>query len=215
MAGEPGGGTGAPSRHGSWTLGLVLILIGVFFLVVEYVPGLKSALTLRFSWPLIVIGVGVFLAVVGVATLTPDMAIPACIVAGIGGILYYQNLSGDWESWAYLWTLIPGFVGVGMLIASAFRPGASGRRRAVAALSQILSSVFLFTVFGSFLGGPSWLGRYWPVALILLGLWVLLWPRRHWRRWDRWVDGRERRKTRVGGSGPGDVGRGPEPSGPS
>ena len=44
------------------------------------------------------------------------LAIPGSIIAGIGGILYYQNATNDWESWAYAWTLIIGFVGVGTFI---------------------------------------------------------------------------------------------------
>jgi hypothetical protein len=39
---------------------------------------------------------------------------PGSILAGIGGIFYYQNLTNDWESWAYIWALIPGFVGIGV-----------------------------------------------------------------------------------------------------
>ena len=34
----------------------------------------------------------------------------------------------------------------------------------------------LFIVFGAFLGGPNLLGDYWPVLLILLGLWFLIRP---------------------------------------
>ncbi len=39
---------------------------------------------------------------------------PSIIVGGIGGILAYQDYTGHWESWSYLWTLIPGFVGLGI-----------------------------------------------------------------------------------------------------
>ena len=64
------------------------------------------------SWPLIVVAVGAGLLVLGLLVGAPEMAIPAVIVGGIGGILYYQNLSGNWASWSYLWTLIPGFSGL-------------------------------------------------------------------------------------------------------
>ena len=37
----------------------------------------------------------------------PGMLVPACIVGGIGGMLYWQNLTGDWASWSYSWSLIP------------------------------------------------------------------------------------------------------------
>jgi hypothetical protein len=43
------------------------------------------------------------------------MAVAACIIGGIGGILYWQSYTGDWASWAYVWTLIPGFSGIGII----------------------------------------------------------------------------------------------------
>lgn len=67
---------------------------------------------------MIIIFVALGLFVIGLLTGEPDMAIPACIVGGIGGILYFQAIGVlTWQSWAYMWTLIPGFVGLGLLIA--------------------------------------------------------------------------------------------------
>ena len=92
--------------------GLLLIAIGAIFLAIQIFPGLH----IDFSWPWIIIAVGLFLLTIGAATGEPDMAIPACIVGGIGGILTYQNATGNWESWSYVWALIPGFVGIGILL---------------------------------------------------------------------------------------------------
>ena len=95
------------------------------------------------------------------------MAVPACVVGGIGGLLYWQNVTGNWESWAYAWALIPGFVGVGtMLMGIVSRDG--GQVRSAAWLLVI--SAILFVVFGSFFGALGFLGKYWPVLLILLGV---------------------------------------------
>jgi len=150
--------------------GLVLILLGVLFLAVQLMPGLQ----LWFSWPLIIVGVGVLLLILGLVTGAPDMAVPACIVGGIGGLLYWQNSTGNWESWAYAWTLIPGFVGVGIVLSGLL--GGKPRQPVREGGGLILISLVLFTVFGSFLGGLSLLGPYWPVLLIVLGLWVLVRP---------------------------------------
>jgi len=90
-------------------LGILLILVGIYYVLVNAVPGFANLLNLNFSWPVIIMLVGAGLLVLGLLTGTPDMAIPAFIVAGIGGILYYQNLTGNWGSWSYLWALIPGF----------------------------------------------------------------------------------------------------------
>ncbi len=152
-------------------VGILLILLGALFLVVQLIPGLGNLFHLVFDWPLIVIGVGLFLLVFGLLLGAPDMAVPACIVGGIGGLLYYQNLTGNWESWAYVWTLIPGFVGVGIILAGLLK----GKRSDIGAGGWlILISLVLFSIFGSFFGSIGLLGRYWPVLLILLGVLLLL-----------------------------------------
>ena len=156
--------------------GLVLILIGVLFLAVQLIPGLRGQ---GFHWPLFVIGVGGFLFVLGLITKTPSLSIPACVVAGIGGLLYWQFLTGRWESWSYAWALIPGFVGLGMLLT-----GLLGERRQEmfrGGISLLVISLVLFVIFGSFLGGYFGLGEYWPVLLIVLGLFLLIRPL-FWRR---------------------------------
>jgi len=100
------------------------------------------------------------------------MAVPACIVGGIGCLLYWQNATGNWESWAYAWTLIPGFLGVGILLAGLLE----GRLRQSldSGIFFIVISLVMFAIFGSFLGGLQIFGLYWPVLLILFGLWMLV-----------------------------------------
>jgi len=154
-------------RRSSLAGGLVLVLLGALFLAVQWVPGLQ----LWFSWPLIIIGIGVLLLIVGLLTGVPAMAMPACIVGGIGGLLYWQNATGNWESWAYAWTLIPGFVGVGMVLSGLL--GGDTRQTVRGGAWLILISLVLFAVFASFFGALGLVGRYWPVLLIGLGLLVL------------------------------------------
>ena len=81
-----------------------------------------------FSWPWIVIGIGLFLFVLGAAVGEPGMAVPATIVSGLGGILAYQWYTGDWQSWSYIWALIPGFVGIGIVLMSLLGGDASAER---------------------------------------------------------------------------------------
>lgn len=154
--------------------GIVLILIGGIFLAAQLFPGLGLTLNIELSWPLILVGVGILLLLLGLLANAPGMAVPACVVAGIGGILYWQNITGDWTSWAYAWTLIPGFVGVGTILAGLF--GGTFRRSLRDGGSLILISLILFAIFSSLLGGKSYLGVYWPVLIILLGLWLLIRP---------------------------------------
>ncbi|MGD2148468.1 MAG: hypothetical protein PVH41_17370 [Anaerolineae bacterium] len=157
-------------RRANLAGGLVLILLGAGILVVQLLPGVQF----WFSWPWLLIGVGVLLLVIGSVTGVPALAVPACIVGGIGSILYYQATTGDWDSWAYVWALIPGFVGVGVLLSGLLGEEGSGAVRGGATL--ILISLVLFAVFGSFFGALGFLGQYWPVLLILLGLVLLVSP---------------------------------------
>ena len=155
-------------RRSNLALGDVLIVLGGIFLATQLIPGLGLIL----SWPWIVIGVGAFLLLIGLLVGAPDMAIPACIVSGIGGILYYQNLTGDWTSWSYAWGLIPAFVGVGMLVAALL--GGRSRYAFREGLRTLLVGVVLFLVFGSLFGAFSWLGAYWPLLLVAAGLLILV-----------------------------------------
>ena len=158
------------SRRSGLVGGLILIVVGGAFLAAQFVPGLRAWFQAADSWPLIVIGVGFLMLVLALALNTPPLAVPGCIVGGIGCLLFYQNATGNWESWAYAWTLIPGFVGLGVTLAALMQGGP--KKDLSAGLWLMLISLLAFVVFGSFLG----LGRfspYWPVLLVLGGLLIL------------------------------------------
>jgi hypothetical protein len=159
------------SNRSAIALGLLLVLLGVFLVLLQVYAPLRDLMQLHFTWPWIVIGVGIFLLILGLLVRAPEMAVPACIVGGIGGILYYQNTTQDWGSWAYMWALIPGFAGVGMLITRLLGGNAGDD-----AVGSILTSGVLFVIFASFFGGLQWVGPYWPVLLIALGIYILLRP---------------------------------------
>jgi hypothetical protein len=153
--------------------GVLLILLGAFFLAYQVMPGLFDLPQIEMGWPLIVITVGVGLLLFGLLVGAPGMAVPACIVSGIGLLLYWQNMTGNWESWAYAWTLIPGFVGVGIIVAGLFGEGKL-RDAITGGLWLIVISLVMFAIFASFLGGMDLLGPYWPALLVLLGLVLLV-----------------------------------------
>ena len=163
------------SQRSALAGGVILILLGILFLAGQVMPSLWSWVN-EFSWPLIVIGVGVFLLIIGVLANAPGMAVPACIVGGIGAVLFWQNRTGNWESWAYVWALIPGFVGIGTIVMGLWEGKWSAIR---GGLWLMLISATLFVIFGALLGGlfgASWdvISKWWPVALILLGVLSLI-----------------------------------------
>jgi hypothetical protein len=152
--------------------GVLLILFGAAFLAAQLAPGIFGWLRTEQSWPLIIIGVGVILLVIGLLVGEPGMLVPAAIVGGVGGLLYWQSITGRWETWAYAWTLIPGFVGVGVFFSRLIE----GRiRQAFTEGGQaILISIVLFAVFGTFLGRHDFPNMLLPVLLIGAGLLVMI-----------------------------------------
>ncbi len=157
-------------RRSNLVLGVLLVAGGLVFLATRLIPGFTLELAL--SWPWIIIGVGAGLLLLGLLIGAPEMAIPACITAGVGGILYYQWTSGNWVSWAYAWALIPVFVGIGMLLAALIggRPG----KVYLEALSPIAVGLVLFVLIGSFFNAftGGWT-IYLPLVLVLVGVYIL------------------------------------------
>ncbi len=160
------------NQRASLGIGILLVLVGVYFILVNVSPAFKDLINISFTWPVTVILVGAGLLVLGLLIGSPDLSVPAFIVAGIGGILYYQNMTGNWGSWSYLWTLIPGFSGLGMI--TAWLLGARARYSVRAALDTIGTSLILFVVFGAFFGAFKNLGPYWPLLLVAAGILIAL-----------------------------------------
>jgi hypothetical protein len=149
-------------RRSALAGGIILILLGILFLAGQF--GLLSWAG-ELTWPLILVGIGAALLII----------VPACVVAGIGVILYWQNNTGQWETWAYVWTLIPGFVGIGTILTGLFEWKWETIR---GGLWLLLISAILFGIFSSIFapmfGGTTIIGQWWPLLLILLGILTLL-----------------------------------------
>jgi hypothetical protein len=162
------------SRQGrsQLALGAILVLIGVWFILQRTIPSLSEFTSKFFEWPYTLMWIGAFLLLLGLLTGNPGMAVPAVIVAGIGGIFYYNETYATQSAWSYMWTLIPGFVGLGSVLAGIL--GDNPRQNIVHGLNTMVVSAVLFLVFASFLGGLTLLGNYGPaILLICLGVWLL------------------------------------------
>jgi LiaI-LiaF-like transmembrane region len=161
-------------RRSDLIFGIILLLIGAWFLLSQFnlVPGLNQIMNVQNQWPLIVIGVGVLLFILALIARAPGLSVPACIVGGIGGILYWNNLSGNWGDWSFLWTLIPGFVGVGVLLSTLLGGNEKGGYRA--GLRLIVTSLVLLVIFIMIFSGQGYFVRYWPILVILAGIWIII-----------------------------------------
>jgi hypothetical protein len=161
-------------RRSDLVIGIVLLLIGGWFLAAQFnlVTSLNELINIQFEWPMIIVGVGVFLFVLGLLSRNPRMSVPACIVGGIGGILYWTNSTGDWGAWSYLWSLIPGFVGVGIILATLL--GGEEKSGYREGFLLIFISAILFIVFYLLLSGQGNFVKYWPILVIVAGIWIII-----------------------------------------
>ena len=144
--------------------GIILILLGLLFLANEIFPGVFSF----WEWPFIIILVGLVFLLWAVIGGVGGLAIPGSILSGIGGILYYQHLYNAWDSWSFVWALIPGFVGIGVMLSGLIDRNFKGSF--FNGLSLLVISAIMFFAFGSFFGLAPNITKFWPVLLVLLGL---------------------------------------------
>ena len=126
-----------------------------------------------FDWPFYVIGLGLVFLLLSIITGEGGFAVPGSIIGGIGGILFYQNLTNDWVSWAYLWVLIPGLVGLGLFIGSLISKDLLHERKTGLNMFFIcfLIGLILWTIFHIGMVGASTTGA---IALILIGVYLMV-----------------------------------------
>ena len=164
-------------------LGFILILLGAWFLAERTIPSLSEFADQYFKWPFILMWIGALILVIGLFAGNPGMAVPAAIVAGLGAIFYYNDTyAGGQDAWAYMWTLIPGFVGIGSIIAGLL--GENTRQNLRHGLNSLIFSAVAFLIFASIFGGLDLLGKYGP-AILLIGLGVWLLARSLWKAFSK------------------------------
>ncbi|MHA1560313.1 MAG: LiaF transmembrane domain-containing protein [Alphaproteobacteria bacterium] len=178
---------------------IVLVAIGAVFLIGEI-------FNVRFGsgfWPFVIIVPGVMLLASAFSRggrVNSGAATGGAVLTTLGLILWYQNISGNWESWTYIWALLPLSAGVAQMVAGGRTEdeslAAGGRQTARTSAIMFAVGIIFFELIIFDRGGFG--GYFLPLALIAAGGYML------WRHNSR------------GGSMPwGDMFRGPEPSAPA
>lgn len=161
-----------PDRTGAYLLGALLVGAGILLLL-----GQALDVTLgELGWPMTVILPGLGLLTAGlVSPRLAGLVIAGSIVTMVGLLLFYQNATDHWESWAYAWALVaPTASGVGSVLAgmrSGNRPmAAAGGWQIVVGLALFAAGALFFEgiigISGRQLPIPEWV---LPVAVIALG----------------------------------------------
>ena len=158
-------------------IGAILVVIGVLFLAGQF---LGAALG-RYLWPFFVIVPGAAFVVWGLLTANSageGLSIFGTMVTITGLLLFYQNITGHWQSWAYAWALVaPVGPGLGQVLYGAVRArsdlAASGWRvMRVGLIMFAVMAAFFELVLG--ISGFG-MGSYsWPIFLIGLGVVLLV-----------------------------------------
>ncbi len=164
-------------------LGILLIAVGAWLLAQGSVPSLVEFSERLFRWPYTLMWIGGLILFLGLLGGQPGAAVPATIVAGIGVIFYVNDrYAGGQAAWSYMWTLIPGLIGLGSILAGLL--GETPRQNFRHGLNLIVISAIAFLIFASIFGGLSLLGNYGPaILMIAVGLWLL--GRGFWRSFSR------------------------------
>jgi hypothetical protein len=153
-------------------LGVALLIFGGWLIAVRTMPDFAKLVEQFTTGSLAVVGAGAIIFLLGLILGSPGLSVPAAIVAGIGGILWYQETYSDPASWSYMWALIPGFVGVGNIL-SGILGGGSGQVKS--GLNLIMTSAVLFVIFAALFGRLDILGAYTPsIVLVGAGLWFIV-----------------------------------------
>jgi hypothetical protein len=164
-------------NRSSVIIGTLLLAAGLFILFGQLVGPLSRGVL----WPTLVIGFGLafFIGMLLGGRSFGALAIPGSIITGIGAILFLQNLFSLWETWSYAWALIICSVGIGLFIYGSWSSlpdiRRSGLRVANVGITLFIIFGLLFELVFSVSGFSTGLkGIFWPIILVLVGLWMLI-----------------------------------------
>jgi hypothetical protein len=157
-------------KRSNISLGIVLIIVGLLMLLGQWIN------FANWGWPLFIIVPGLIQLVLAFTNKdSAGLAIPGSIVTTVGLILFVQNITGNYQSWAYAWGLIVAAVGFGRFMRGVLTNNtgekASGWR-------NLLLGLGFFVGFGAFfelfIFSESRLARYLvPVGLVLVGAYLV------------------------------------------
>jgi hypothetical protein len=161
-------------------IGIGLVMVGALNLLIQW-SGLGADIDVGDAWPLFVIVPGIVLFGLAFAVEPPRglaFAIPGAVVTTTGLVLWMQQATDRYDSWAYVWALVgPGSVGAAMLIYGL----ATGSRQFVRPglyLSGI--AVALFAIGAWYFEPvltegrePIELAALWPILIIVVGVLLL------------------------------------------
>jgi hypothetical protein len=167
-------------------VGILLIVVGIVILVLQYVHiglGWLPERWAEMSWPLRIIIPGLALFVVGLVLpggAGEGLSGFGLVAAAVGALIWYQDVTGTWQSWAYAWALVfPAAGGLAGIIHGTLHANWRHVRDGAGGLAfGLVAFVVLGYVFEGWLGfegfGLNRIAAWVPgVVLLALGVTVL------------------------------------------
>lgn len=161
-------------NKGALYTGTIIIVLGLIMFFAQVTQGigvLGTRLGWSAAWPFLILWVA--FAFLLPLVIWPErraslagLVVPGTIVGVNGLILLFQNTTGLWRTWSYLWTLEPMAVALGLLALYWL----TNRDRGLLVAAAIVGGVGLVFFF-IFSGVLTFLG---PLLLIALGVLVLV-----------------------------------------
>ena len=173
------------SNQINFVLGGFLIVLGAFFLLGQLF-GFRLG---HYLWPFYIIAPGVLLFIFALSAGGDSGGVLAAIgsvVTMTGLLLFFQNMTDTFQSWAYGWALVgPTAIGLGLMVYGTLKDqekmARDGKRLAtIGIVIFLVGAVFFELIIGISGFGIGRLGRFaWPILLIGLGIFFVLrnvWP---------------------------------------
>jgi hypothetical protein len=152
-------------------VGVGLIILGVLFLLgAVFQIDIWGAL-----WPFFIIVPGLlfFVAMVSLGKTGAPLAVPGSIITMVGLLLFFQNLTGLWSTWAYAWALLfPTAVGIGVAIAGLWSDDTKAVRVGTAMAGVGLAILVFFAFFFEVILNLNGL-RSGPIGRVAVPLFVI------------------------------------------
>ena len=151
-----------------WVASISLIGLGILSLVMNFV----FAWTFDIALPLvfIMLGAAFYLLVSAFSqrwSWIDLFYIPGSLMLSLGMVFLLDEITGDWNSWAYAWLLPLACTGSGLLLAN--RSGRWPQVLNLVGLGTLAGGITLFVIFGAITGG-RFIMVMAPILLVLGGL---------------------------------------------
>jgi hypothetical protein len=168
-------------------LGIVLVMIGVIYLTLEYIPRRFLQIDIaHYGWPVFVMIPGLVLTGVGMTVRSVGgLCVPGAVVTMAGLVLLFQNAFDLFATWTYAWAVVvPGGVGLGEWLqgvgsGSAGLRAAGRRTMGLGLIVFLLGAVFFEGILHVSGRNFGFIGQILlPLLLIAIGIFLLVRRRR-------------------------------------